>query len=93
MSKKKRLLPIEWKCSECHHKNKTGIEFGSELKIPYYGFIEWDCEECRIIHKMHIDFGVRSSGKKKPVMAKREKKEKNEGTKKDRAYRNDHGRH
>jgi hypothetical protein len=88
---KKRLLPIEWKCKECNHNNKTGILFGSSFKIPYRGFIEWDCEECQIIHRVDIDFGIYNSGKKKRAMAKRIKKDK--GTKKDRAYKNDHGSH
>lgn len=80
---------FSWSCN-CKHKNKSWITGEFEVPSKYWQYVT--CAKCEAKHKIVIgtDWGD-PDRKEKPFTIKR--REKDEGTKKDRAYRNDHGRH
>jgi len=100
---KKQRIYINWKCPHCTHRNKAVMKM--EFEMPRSYTATWECDYCGKESDLRWDLTVNGwPGRRKiPKLRKRKQKEKETkkktkderdfSTKKDRAYRNDHGTH
>jgi len=79
---------FNWHCYHCSHRNRISFPFQFEIPSNYTAI--WECDRCGRESKIKLD--LRVNDYIKPESFKIKKKKKDEGTKKDRGYRNDRAR-
>ena len=89
MSKKEKTW-FNWHCDHCGHRHR--VTFPWQIEMPNRYATVWDCEKCGNGNEIVFEFTVTGWLPKKKKIGIKKMEKKNDGTKKDRGYRNDRAR-